>query len=228
MKLAKHLANLGYGSRKEMALAIKNGWITNAQGARLQEGQPFTHADIRLDGAPLDPPLGSLIMLHKPVGYTCSTKDHGALVYQLLPERFLRRKPPVSTIGRLDKDTSGLLLLTDDGKLLHKIISPKSDLPKTYEVTLDRPLHGEEVQLFASGTLLLNGETTPLKPAEMEIISSHQARVTITEGRYHQVRRMFAATGNHVSKLHRSRIGTLSLADLEQGKWRLVQKQGLF
>jgi 16S rRNA pseudouridine516 synthase len=161
-------------------------------------------------------------MLHKPVGYTCSTKDAGRLVYDLLPPRFRLRDPVLSTVGRLDRDTSGLLLMTDDGKLLHRIISPRSNLPKTYEATLAAPLRGDEVSLFASGTLMLESEQTPLRPALLEDVGERRARLTITEGRYHQVRRMFAAVGNHVEALHRTRVGGLDLGGLASGQWRLL------
>ena len=126
-------------------------------------------------------------------------------------------------MGRLDKQTSGLLLLTDDGDLLHRIISPKRHVAKVYRATLARPLQGHEAALFASGDLLLEGEDKPLSPALLEPISETEARLTVTEGRYHQVRRMFAAVGNHVEALHRERVGALSLPDdLAPGQWRLM------
>jgi 16S rRNA pseudouridine516 synthase len=163
------------------------------------------------------------VMLHKPLGVTCSHKEAGPLVYDLLPARWRRRDPALSTVGRLDKDTSGLLLLTDDGALLHKIISPKSHLAKRYRATLARPLTGDEGAVFAAGTLMLEGEDKPLLPAALEPLSPTEAALTITEGRYHQVRRMFAAVGNHVQSLHRERVGGLALpADLEPGGYRLM------
>jgi 16S rRNA pseudouridine516 synthase len=162
-------------------------------------------------------------MLHKPVGFTCSTADPGAIVFDLLPARFARRNPPLSPVGRLDKDTSGLLLLTDDGTWLHRVSHPRSGPGKTYQVVLDRPLTGTEAELFASGRLLLRGESKPLLPAELVVSGSHEARLTLHEGRYHQVRRMFAATGNHVTDLSRIAIGALELpADLPAGQWRVL------
>ena len=131
---------------------------------------------------------------------------------------FRLRDPALSTIGRLDKDTSGLLLITDDGALLHKIISPKNHVPKRYLATLEQPLRGDEAAIFASGTLMLEGEEKPLLPAALEVLSPTRAHVTVTEGRYHQVRRMFAAVGNHVSALHRDQLGGLALpGDLAAG-----------
>lgn len=222
MKLIKHIANLGYGSRKQVTAMFRAGMITDAQGEVLYADDQVAHEMIRIDGEPLDPPSGLLLLLHKPVGYTCSTKDPGRIVYDLLPSRFRLRSPLLSTVGRLDRDTSGMLLLTDDGALLHRIVSPKTHLPKVYEVTLADDLRGDEGELFASGTLLLEAETTPLAPAQLEVVQSRLARLTLTEGRYHQVRRMFAAVGNHVLSLHRSRIGGLDLGDLPAGQWRAL------
>ena len=222
MKLVKHIANLGYGSRRQVQAMFREGRVTDAEGEVLYADDRIEHEAIRIDGEALDPPSGLLLMLHKPVGYTCSTKDAGRLVYDLLPPRFRLRDPALSTVGRLDRDTSGLLLLTDDGQLLHRIISPKANLPKVYEATLAAPLRGDEAALFAGGTLLLESETTPLKPALLEAVDDAHARLTISEGRYHQVRRMFAAVGNHVEALHRSRIGGLALGELPAGEWRAL------
>jgi len=223
MKLLKLLANLGYGSRKEVAQLFRAGRVTDAAGEVLYADDAVAHADIRVDGEPLDPASGLLLMLHKPVGYTCSTKDPGRVVYDLLPPRFRWRKPLLSTVGRLDRDTSGLLLLTDDGALLHRIVSPKTHLPKVYEAALAHDLRGDEAVLFASGTLLLESETTPLAPSTLEVLGARRARLTLTEGRYHQVRRMFAAVGNHVESLHRPQIGGLTLDDLAPGAWRVLE-----
>lgn len=222
--LAKYLAGLGYGPRKEMESAIARGRVTDKSGAPFspKADWPDFVEHLSFDGEPLDPPPRMILMLHKPTGYICSRDDQGKLVYDLLPPRFLARSPAVSSIGRLDADTSGLLLLTDDGQLLHKLISPKSALPKVYEVTLARPLEGHEAELFASGELMLRSETKPLLPATLEVTGERSARLTLTEGRYHQVRRMFAAAGNHVETLHRSQFGTLTLGDLPEGQWRLL------
>ncbi|WP_297800442.1 16S rRNA pseudouridine(516) synthase [Arenimonas sp. GDDSR-1] len=224
MKLVKLLANLGYGSRKDVTRLIRNGWLTRRDGSTVGLDDAYTHEDLLVDDEPIDPAQGVLILLNKPIGYTCSTKDPGRVVYDLLPERFRYRNPVLSTVGRLDRDTSGLLMLTDDGQLLHRIISPKAELPKVYEVELAEDLRGDEAALFAAGTLLLESETTPLAPAVMETIDARHARLTLIEGRYHQVRRMFAATGNRVLSLHRSRTGNLDLSGLEPGQWRIVPR----
>ncbi|GGD47032.1 pseudouridine synthase [Pseudoxanthomonas indica] len=222
MKIVKHLANLGYGSRKQVAMMFREGRVTDAEGEVLYADDPVDHDNIRVDGEPLDAAPGLLLMLNKPTGYTCSTKDIGRLIYDLLPPRYRLRSPVLSSVGRLDRDTSGLLLMTDDGGLLHRIISPRAQLPKIYEAELAHDLRGDEVALFASGTLMLESETTPLAPAGLEIVDARHARITLIEGRYHQVRRMFAAVGNHVNTLHRSRMGGIALGDLPSGQWRAL------
>ncbi|MBB3996505.1 pseudouridine synthase [Aureimonas pseudogalii] len=225
-RLDKLLANMGYASRREIQLLAKNGRI------RL-DGAPRPRADERIsltpdletrlvvDGEALDPLPGFILMLNKPLGVTCSHKEAGPLVYDLLPPRWRRRDPALSTVGRLDKETSGLLLMTDDGALLHRIISPSRHVPKRYRATLARPMTGTEAALFSAGTLMLEGETKPLAPAELEIVGPQEALLAVHEGRYHQVRRMFAAAGNHVETLHREAVGALTLpADLEPGHLR--------
>ena len=222
MNLIKHLANLGYGSRKEMQKLIRLGAITDAAGNALDDDAKVTHDDIRIEGKPLDPDFGVVLILNKPTGYVCSHKDRGQLVYDLLPARFTERKPVLSTIGRLDSDTSGLLLFTDDGDFLHKIISPKNHVAKIYEVTCARPLEAHYSDVFVSGTLVLNDEKDALKPAFLEVTGDKTARLTLYEGRYHQVRRMFAAVGNHVESLHRAQMGDMTLGDLKSGRWRVL------
>ena len=227
MKLVKLLANLGYGSRKDVAWMFREGRVTDEAGEVLYADDQVEHARIRVDGEPLDPSTGFTIMLHKPTGYTCSTTDPGKIIYDLLPKRFQLRSPVLASVGRLDKETSGLLLMTDDGKLLHRIVHPKSHLEKVYEATLARDLKGDEVSVFASGKMKLESEREPLAPAVLEIISPRSAKLILTEGRYHQARRMFAAVGNHVETLRRSRIGGLTLGDLPSGEWRVLTPEDL-
>lgn len=222
MRLVKLIANLGYGSRKQVAAMFREGRITGSDGDVLYADDKVEHARIRIDGEPLDPPAGLVLMLHKPTGYTCSTKDPGGIVYDLLPPRFRLRSPTLSTVGRLDRDTTGLLLFTDDGALLHRIVHPKSKVAKVYEATLARDLRGDTAAIFASGKLLLESEQTPLAPAMMDVIDARHARLVLTEGRYHQARRMFAAVGNHVEALHRSQMGGLTLDGLPPGEWRAL------
>jgi 16S rRNA pseudouridine516 synthase len=231
VRLDRLLANMGYGSRREIgALAAAGQVVLDGQAIRKADTKVLVARDLparmTVRGAPLDPPPGLALMLHKPLGVTCSHKEVGALVYDLLPQRWKAREPAISTVGRLDKETSGLLLLTDDGDLLHRIISPRANVAKRYLVTLARPMDGSEGATFAAGTLVLEGEDKPLLPAELEVHSPTSAHLTIHEGRYHQVRRMFAAVGNHVEALHRDQVGGLSLPDdLEPGRWRLMSDE---
>lgn len=222
MKLLRLVANLGYGSRKQVTAMVRDGRIADVDGRVLSIDDVVEPARVRIDGAPLDPAPGFTLMLHKPAGYTCSRQDASTLVYDLLPPRFRLRSPTLATVGRLDRDTTGLLLMTDDGALLHRIVSPRSHLQKVYEATLARDLRGDEDAIFASGTLLLESDRTPLAPATLAVLGPRLARLTITEGRYHQVRRMFAAVGNHVVELHRSQVGGLTLGALEIGQWRAL------
>jgi 16S rRNA pseudouridine516 synthase len=222
------LGSMGYGSRTEMARLAKAGGVV-LDGVDLTDVSkripvtPDLPTRMQIDGEPLDPPPGLVMMLHKPLGMTCSHKEDGALVYDVLPDRWRRRDPAISTIGRLDKQTTGLLLLTDDGDLLHRVISPKRHVVKVYRAGLARPLAGTEAELFAAGGLVLEGEDKPLAPAALEVLSPTEARLTVTEGRYHMVRRMFTAVGNHVEALHRERVGGLTLPDdLAPGEWRLL------
>jgi len=227
-RLDRLLANLGYGSRREVTdlvarrQVVLDGVAVKDAGARLPVTADLP-ARMTVAGQPLDPPAPLTLVMHKPLDLVCSHREAGRSVYELLPHRWRAREPALSTIGRLDKDTSGLLLITDDGPFLHRVISPKRHVAKRYVATLARPLAGGEAEAFAAGTLMLEGETEPLAPAVLEVLTPTQARLTITEGRYHQVRRMFAAVGNHVTTLHRDRIGGLDLpADLAAGAWRIL------
>ena len=223
---------MGYGSRNDMARMAKAGSITLDAADLLDVSKripitPDLPLRMEIDGLALDPLAGMVILMNKPLGMTCSHKEDGTLVYDILPERWKRRDPAISTIGRLDKQTSGLLLLTDDGDLLHRVISPKRHVTKTYRVKLARPLNGTEGALFASGHLILEGEDKPLALAKLEVVSETEALLRVTEGRYYQVRRMFAAAGNHVEELHRERMGRLSLPDdMAPGQWtRLTEEK---
>ncbi|WEN14175.1 pseudouridine synthase [Rhodanobacter sp. AS-Z3] len=220
MKLVKLIANLGYGSRKDVTALFRSGRITDGAGDVLYTDDVVPLDTIRVDDEPLDPPAGLVLMMNKPLGITCSRKDPGRVVYDLLPPRYSVRSPAMSSVGRLDRDTTGLLLFTDDGALLHRIISPKTQVTKVYEATLAQDLRGDEGELFASGTMMLESEKEPLAPAELEVLGPRHARLSVTEGRYHQVRRMFAATGNNVETLRRVSVGGLVLGDLPLGEWR--------
>ncbi|ALL15269.1 16S rRNA pseudouridine(516) synthase [Caulobacter henricii] len=229
-RLDRLLANLGYGSRKDVQALIASGKVV-LDGKVLKDvgTKVAVTSDLpgrmTIKGAPIDPPAPLVVLMHKPLGVVCSHKEDGERIYDLLPRRWRIRDPGLSTVGRLDKDTSGLILITDDGDYLHRVISPKRHVPKTYLATLDRPLTGLEGPLFSSGSLMLEGEEKPLLPAQLVPLDAHRARLTVTEGRYHQVRRMFAAAGNHVLALHRERIGGVDLPDdLEPGQFRILSE----
>jgi 16S rRNA pseudouridine516 synthase len=226
VRLDKLLSSLGYGSRKSIASMAKKGFIVLD---RSSIHDPSYKVNVTSDvgerlyikGEKLDPMPGMVLMMNKPLGVSCSHRELGKLVYDFLPDRWRRRTPALSTIGRLDKETSGLLLLTDDGALLHKIISPKNHVKKVYLVDVAKPVTKDAIDIFASGTLMLRGEIKPLESAELKIIEPKLALITITEGRYHQVRRMFAAIGNRVKQLHRTQIGALRLPDtLDRSSWK--------
>ncbi|MFN4242173.1 MAG: pseudouridine synthase [Tepidisphaerales bacterium] len=226
IRLERLLANRGYCARSDVP-GFLQAHDVRAAGVRLSRPAERVNPDaVTVDGVTIDPPTLVLVM-NKPTGCTCSHRDAGPLVYDLLPQRYRRRDPPLATVGRLDKDTGGVLLLTDDGPLLHRLTSPKHHVPRVYVAELARPMTGSEAGVFASGTLTLEGDDKPLRPATLEPLGPATARVTLTEGRYHQVRRMFAAVGNHVVSLHRVAFGLLSADDLPAGAWRPLRRDEL-
>jgi 16S rRNA pseudouridine516 synthase len=224
-RLDQLLASLGYGSRREVHALIDEGRVT-VRGTRAGDaGEKVSPADVLVDGVALDHPGGLLLMLNKPVGLVCSHDSHeGPSVYGLLSPRWQARHPAVTSIGRLDKDTSGLLLLTDQSALVHRLTSPKHKVPKVYVATLNcdvpPPRAAELAALFASGTLMLPGEDKPCAPAALRWSDPRTAELTLTEGRYHQVRRMLAGQGCEVVALHRTHFGPLDLGGLAPGAWR--------
>ncbi|MBX2833926.1 MAG: pseudouridine synthase [Micavibrio sp.] len=232
MRADRLLSNLGYGGRKEMTMAIKNGWF-EIDGERMTnpsfkiDQDVIAQGRLAFDDAPLDPLAPFTIMLNKPAGYTCSKNDAGALVYELLPPRFALRKPTFSSIGRLDKASTGQLLFTDDGDLLHRIIHPKTVASKKYHVTLRDPLRGDEAKIFADTDFYMKGDDKPLKPAIWTATNENSGTMILSEGRYHQIRRMFETLDNEVTLLHRFQTGGLPLGDLAEGKWRILDKDDL-
>jgi 16S rRNA pseudouridine516 synthase len=220
-RLDQLLANLGYCSRREARAWIQAGRVTVRGEVTDDFGAKAEPDDVRVDGEPLDHPAGLLLLVHKPIGLVCSHDEReGPNVYSLLPPRWRARNPQVTSIGRLDKDTSGLLLLTDQSELVHRLTSPKHKVPKVYRATVSADLSPALIPLFASGTLLLKDEQAPCAPAQLKILSPREAELTLTEGRYHQVRRMFASQGAEVLALHRARFGNLDLGNLAPGQWR--------
>lgn len=214
------LASLGYGSRREVREAILAGRVTVQGVTERDPGRRAQPADVRLDGEPLDHPGELLLLLNKPAGRVCSHNPaEGPSVYGLLPARWQARNPRVTSVGRLDKDTTGLLLLTDCSALVHRLTSPKHKVPKVYRARLEAAIPPRTEDLFASGTLLLAGEESPCAPAILRRLGEREAEITLTEGRYHQVKRMFASQGCTVTELQRVRFGSLELGELAVGGW---------
>lgn len=217
-----HLSSLGYCSRSEAVRFLKIHEVKVNSKRVFDPKQKAYHDTVTVNGEPLDPETLTLLM-YKPKGVICSHDDAGQLIYGLLPQRWQRRNPKISTIGRLDMDTTGAILLTDDGKLNHKLTSPKSKAPKIYEATLASELKGDESDIFAGGTLMLHGEKKPLLPAVMEVLSPTKVRLEICEGRYHQVKRMFAALGNKVVTLHRVSFDGYMVEDLKPSGFKIIE-----
>ena len=215
------LSRFGYCSRREVAQWLKRGRVTCGGVPVKSPNEKVEPEDVLVDGEPVEFPRGLYIALNKPLGCTCSHKEEGELVYDLLPPQWLRRNPVVNTVGRLDKETSGLLLLTDDGAFEHAQTSPKRHVPKVYAFTTSSPVPEAAVAQFASGEFMLQGERTPCLPAELVLTDACAGRLTLHEGRYHQVRRMLAAVGAPVETLERIEIGPLKLEDLQlaPGEW---------
>jgi 16S rRNA pseudouridine516 synthase len=222
-RIDAHLSSLGYCSRSEAKKFLKMFRVCINDVRIFETTKKAHHNEITINETPLDPESLTLIM-NKPKGVICSHDDAGVLIYSLLPERWQKRNPKLSTVGRLDGDTTGAILFTDDGTLNHRLTSPKSDISKLYEVTLTQPLRGDEKALFASGTLLLNGETKPLLPAKMKILSQTLVHLEINEGKYHQVKRMFGAVGNRVTSLHRINFGEYNVAELALGEYKIINE----
>lgn len=219
-RMDKLLSRLGYvDNRRDVARFLRERVVTtNGDAASARETRVKAKArpsDVRVDGEALEHASGMLIVMHKPAGVVCShDAREGANVFELLPARWRRRRPSVETVGRLDKDTTGLLLLTDDGALNHALTTPKKDVGKWYRVRTDRAIPSEAVEAFASGKLTLAGEDKPCKPARCEILGDTEARLRLTEGKFHQVKRMFAVFECVVVELHRESFGRLRLADV--------------
>jgi len=185
---------------------------------------------VRIDDQPPDHPDGLIAVLHKPKGVVCSHDEReGPNVYGLLPPRWRDRNPSVEAVGRLDKDTTGLLLLTDDGALSHRLTSPKKNVWKTYEVTLDADVPLDAVEAFAAGTLVLEGETKPCRPARLLLDKRNRKRceLRLTEGKFHQVKRMMRSVGCEVLELHRARFGGLTLGETKEGDAFVVHRDEL-
>ena len=221
MKLSQILFSQGFGARRECEGLVATGHVRI--GGEVHD-DPFE--DLKPEGLVFSVRgeawayhEKALLMMHKPAGVECSQKPkHHMSVYSLLPAPL--RKRDVQSIGRLDEDTTGLLLFTDDGALIHRFTSPKKHVPKVYEVTCKHPVTPDQVQRLLDGVKLVDDPAT-VAAAACEATGEATLRLTLTEGKYHQVKRMLAAVGNRVEGLHRSAFGKLVLpADLAAGQWR--------
>ena len=242
MQLQDILYSQGFGTRRVCAGLIQQGFVqvypSNEALALVQHTQSATELvayGLRFKVQGVDWPYQekAYLMLHKPAGTECSQKPSTyPSIYTLLPSP-LRLRPQkgavqgVQAVGRLDQDTTGLLLLTDDGKFIHRMSSPRHHVSKIYEVTVKHPLDDSQVQKLLDG-VVLDDDPKPVRAAACEAVSSHHLRLTLTEGKYHQVKRMVAAVSNRVEGLHRSQIGSLKLPDdLAPGQWRWLSEADL-
>ena len=203
--------------RKDARQYVNRGAVTvNGEVIRKADFSVSLSDEILFRGEKLDLREHLYVMLCKPEGTVCTTEDVAESVLRLFPDSYRKR---LFCVGRLDKDTTGLLLLTDDGDFDHRLMSPKHHAEKEYAVTLAQPLKETDIPLLEGGMTLENGETT--RPCRVEKISDGECRITLCEGKYHQVKRMFAAVGNRVTALRRIRIGNLPLdPTLADGEWR--------
>jgi len=217
------LFSQGFGTRRVCA-GLLAAHCVSASGQVIEvdteveaaEGLPF-----EVNGQPWAYHETALVLLHKPASYECSQKPrHHPSVLSLLPPPLRTRG--VQSVGRLDADTTGLLLLTDDGALIHRLTSPKHHVPKVYEVTCKHGLEPSLVERLLRG-VVLDDDPAAVRAAAAELVAPTHLRLTLTEGKYHQVKRMVAAVGNRVEALHRSRFGALTLDEVPQpGQWRWV------
>ena len=221
MKLSQVLFSQGFGARRECEGLILGGHVTLA-GTVCDD--PFTDVDpdgltFAVRGQSWPYRAKALVLLHKPAGYECSQKPkHHPSVMSLLPLPL--RVRGLQPVGRLDEDTTGLLLMTDDGALIHRLTSPKKHVPKVYEIETLDPLTERQIDELRHG-VILHDDPLPVRAAGCERTGDHALRMTLLEGKYHQVKRMVAAAGNTVRALHRSAYGVLALpADLAPGQWR--------
>ena len=224
MRLAQILFTQGFGTRRVCAGIVAKG-LVRIGGEVVDDPQAEVDTGglvFEVEGRPWPFAERALLMLHKPAGYECSQKPrHHPSVLSLLPQPLRNRG--VQPVGRLDEDTTGLLLLTDDGALIHRLTSPKWHVPKVYEVCTVHPVSDELLQRLLAG-VVLDDDPAPVRAAACERTGELALRLTLTEGKYHQVKRMVAAAGNRVATLHRSRFGALALPDhLPPGQWQWVR-----
>jgi 16S rRNA pseudouridine516 synthase len=222
MRLAQILYTQGFGTRRDCAGLIGLGRVAVGGQVVDDPGAEFATDGlvVHVDGVAWPFHERALVLLHKPAGHECSQKPrHHPSVLTLLPAPLRTRG--VQPVGRLDEDTTGLLLLTDDGALIHRLTSPKHHVPKVYEVGTKHPVDAAQVERLRGG-VVLDDDPRPVRAAACEATGERALRLTLTEGKYHQVKRMVAAAGNRVETLHRSAFGALTLGDLAPGRWRWV------
>ena len=235
MRLEDLLYSQGFGTRRVCAGLIQQGLVTVSGTLCTDAGEDVEPHGLHftVKGEAWEYHAPAYVLLHKPAGTECSQKPSTwPSIYSLLPSP-LRQRPQkgavqgVQAVGRLDQDTTGLLLLTDDGKFIHRMSSPRHHVPKVYEVTTKHPLDDKQVQRLLAG-VVLDDDPKPVAAAACEAVAEHHLRLTLTEGKYHQVKRMLAAVGNRVESLHRSRIGGLDLpTELAPGQWRWLYEADL-
>ena len=223
-RLDKFLCDSGAGTRSQVKLILKAGRVTVDGTVERDNSRKIDPAKqtICLDGEVLGGKRRIVVMLNKPAGFVTATEDkNDRTVMELLPPEI--RAQDVKPVGRLDKATEGLLLFTNDGDLLHRLISPKKEVPKIYYARHEGMATGEDVAAFASGLML--GDGTVCLPAKLEPMGAGESLVTVCEGKYHQVRRMMASRGMPVIYLERRQEGALTLGDLPRGKVRELTEQ---
>ena len=219
IKIGKFLCSKGYGSRKEIKQMIVNQVILENDLIINDFSCLVDPMNVTVKGKKVLFCNKVNIMLNKPKGYVCSRVGDDS-IFKLLPNIWLNRKPKVNTIGRLDKDTTGLILITDDGQFLHKIISPRNKVSKIYNVKVENEIGSNEKQIFESGKLIIENEIKPCKPVLFNQIDSFNVILTMYEGKYHQIKKMFSACGNKVVALSRTQLGLLKIGTLKVGEWR--------
>ena len=225
-RVDKLLASTGRWSRREIKDLIRQGrvWAAGRPVARPEEKWDPAEVELQVDGQAVDCAPHVYVMLHKPAGLVSATQDsRQATVLSLLPEHLQRRG--LFPVGRLDKDTTGLLLLTDDGPLAHALLSPRKHVDKVYYARVDGALDRTDVEALAAGMVLEDG--LHCLPAGLEVLGDgSECRVTLREGKYHQVKRMLAARGKPVVALHRLSMGPLALdGGLAPGNWRFLTER---
>ena len=223
-RLDKYLCDSGVGSRSQVKPIIKSGRVT-LDGMVIRDPSlkfdPNTQT-LCLDGVPLGGKRRLVVMLHKPAGYVTATSDPvEKTVMELLPGEILAQD--VKPVGRLDKETEGLLLFTNDGDLLHRLISPNKEVPKVYYAQHEGTAQEADVEAFRQGLTLRDG--TVCRSARLEPLGPGESRITICEGKYHQVRRMMASRGMHVNYLRREKEGSLTLNNLPLGRVRELTEE---